>query len=278
MADREREASLSTRPDTVVLCYHAVSESWEMGMSIRPASLEQQVSELLRRGYTPATFVDAVLAPPAERTFAVTFDDAFRSVLRLGFPILSRLGVPATVFVSTYSADPPVAPLVGPLLRRFVGGPDEPDLFPMDWDELRHVQDNGWEVGSHTVDHPLLTTVGDDRLAYELEESKRRIEAEMGRPCRSIAYPSSDYDARVVEFTRRAGYELAGTLARRWPAPPPPLEYPRVSVQRGDSMRVFELKISPTLRRIRATRAWNAADASYRGFKRARAMVGARPG
>ena len=55
----------------------------------------------MRRGYRGATFEDAVSAPPARRTLAVTFDDAYLSVLELGKPILDRLGLVATVFVPT---------------------------------------------------------------------------------------------------------------------------------------------------------------------------------
>ena len=57
-----------------------------------PKSLEEQLSLLTERGYRGATFEQALSAPPYERTVALTFDDAFRSVYDIAFPILSRLG------------------------------------------------------------------------------------------------------------------------------------------------------------------------------------------
>ena len=51
--------------------------------------------------YSATAQTCAVYAPPSPKAFAVTFDDAYRSVIELGFPILSRLGVPGTVFVPT---------------------------------------------------------------------------------------------------------------------------------------------------------------------------------
>src|SRR3954451_7145883 len=93
-----RVSKLRDVPDVLVLCYHALSERWPAALSTTPARFEEQLELLLRRGYRPATFGQAVTSPPARRTFAVTFDDAYRSVLELAHPIMERLGVPGTVF------------------------------------------------------------------------------------------------------------------------------------------------------------------------------------
>ena len=90
---------------------------------------------MLARGYRGATFHDAVHAPPAPKTFAVTFDDAYRSVIELGFPILSRLGVPGTVFVPT-SFTGSEEPMSWPGIDHWLGGPHESELVPMSWEEL----------------------------------------------------------------------------------------------------------------------------------------------
>lgn len=249
--------------DVLVLCYHAVSPTWPIGMAIRPASLEEQVRHVLAQGYEPATFVDAATAPPARKTFSVTFDDAFLSVFEHGLPILERLGVPATVFVSTDFADTPEKPLIGPVLQPFLGTEHERDLLPMGWSQLHVLAEKGWEVASHTVSHPFLTTVDDAELERQLTESRSRLIAEFGT-CRTIAYPSGDHDDRVVAFTGRAGYDVAGTLPKRFPDPIPPLRYPRVSVQRDDSLSTFRVKVSPLTRRLRRTAAWDALDTARR--------------
>lgn len=85
----------------MVLCYHAVSETWPAKIAVKPDQLEEQLRLLLRRGYSGATFTEAATAPANGKLLAVTFDDAFRSVLEYAFPILSRLGLPGTVFVPT---------------------------------------------------------------------------------------------------------------------------------------------------------------------------------
>lgn len=256
------------RSDVVVLCYHAVSDDWPIDLTIRPATLELQVQWLLDEGYEPATFHDAVFAPPARKTFAITFDDAWRSIYEHGFPILSRLGVPATVFTLTGAPGPPVRRLRGPILEQYVGGPHESELMPMSWEELRAVADAGWEIGSHTCTHPLLTQVDDDRLRHELVESKRRCEEVLGRPCRTFAYPSGDMDARVRRFAEEAGYEAAAALPVSFAWKPDRFAYPRVSVQRGDSMRFFALKLSRTVRTVRRTPVWPALERVRRTIPR----------
>ena len=75
-------------PDVLVLCYHAVSESWAAPLSVTPRGFERQLRLLSDRGYRGETFTEAVLAPEGAKTMAVTFDDAYRSVFEVGLPIL----------------------------------------------------------------------------------------------------------------------------------------------------------------------------------------------
>ncbi len=91
--------------DVIVLCYHAVSPDWDSSLAVTPDSFERQIAYLLAQGWRATTFTSAALAPPSERTLAITFDDAFASVKRYALPILSGLGAPATVFAPTAFMD-----------------------------------------------------------------------------------------------------------------------------------------------------------------------------
>jgi peptidoglycan/xylan/chitin deacetylase (PgdA/CDA1 family) len=253
-------------PDVLVVCYHAVSPTWPVGLAIAPDSLERQVSYLLEQGYSARTFVDAVTEPPEGHTFAVTFDDGFRSVFLQGFPVLRRLGVPATVFAWPAYIDARERPPVGPALQPWFGTPHEHELLGSTWEELRELQDAGWEIGSHTVNHPYLTRLEDDALQWELNASRERLEAELDRPCRTLAYPSGDFDERVMAATGRAGYHAACTLPIQFPVRPELLAWPRVSIQRSDSLRTFRLKVSRPTRRLRRLSLWSALNAGRRSI------------
>jgi peptidoglycan/xylan/chitin deacetylase (PgdA/CDA1 family) len=138
-----------------------------------------------------------------------TFDDAFRSAATI-FPALERLGVPIQIFVCTRYARAG-APLSIPELA----GDDPAQLATMSWDELREHGDRGIRIGSHAVSHPHLTRLSDAELRPELEDSKGEIEAELGRPCRDLAYPYGEHDQRVRAAARAAGYDHAFALRGR---------------------------------------------------------------
>ena len=191
---------------SLVLCYHAVSPTWEHRLCIRPDLLVRQVRALSRFWQVHATF-----------------DDAFRSAA-IVFPALERLGVSVQIFVCTRYARAG-APLSIPELA----GDDPAQLATMSWDELREHADRGLRIGSHTVSHPHLTRVSDAELGRELDDSKGEIEAELGRPCRELAYPYGEQDERVRAAARRAGYERAYALRGR---KGDPYALPRVDLYR----------------------------------------------
>jgi peptidoglycan/xylan/chitin deacetylase (PgdA/CDA1 family) len=248
--EAERTTPVSVRPERrLVLGYHAVSETWPAALSVTPDQLRGQLEWLLDRGYTGVLFHDVATSRASRRAFAITFDDAYRSVLELAWPILSDLGVPATVFaVTDFASDG--RPLAWPGIDHWMGGPHAHELRGLAWNELAELAEGGWEVGSHTRRHPRLTQLDDDDLERELRESRTACEEALGRPCRALAYPYGDVDARVVRAAAQAGYAAAAIegLAR-----PHPLAWPRVGVYHGNSMRRFRLKASPTFAGLRTT-------------------------
>jgi len=177
---------------SIVLCYHAVSPTWEHRLSIHPDLLLRQVRALSRFW-----------------TVHATFDDAFRSAATV-FPALERLGVSVQIFVCTRYARAG-APLSIPELA----GDDPAELATMSWDELREHADRGVQIGSHTVSHSHLTRLSDAELRRELEDSKGELEAELRRACRELAYPYGEHDERVRAAARGAGYERAFGLRGR---------------------------------------------------------------
>lgn len=241
-------------PDVLVLCYHAVSERFPAALSVTPEAFERQLHLLARAGYRGATFADAVKAP-SRRTVAITFDDAYLSVLRLAKPLLDAVGFPAAVYAPTAYLDTPERPLSWAGIEQWHGGEHERELLPMSWDQLGELAEAGWEVGSHTRTHPHLTRIDDEGLRDELVESRATVEERLGRPCATLAYPYGDHDERVVAAAGAAGYVAAGTLPARLHAERP-LAWPRVGIYHADDERRFRLKVSRTLRRLRGSRFW----------------------
>lgn len=216
--------------DRLVLGYHAVSDAVASPQIVRRSELRRHVATLVDRRYVGVTFNRAVLEPGPDQRLAVTFDDGDRSVLEHAFPVLSELGVPGTVFVPAGT----------------VGAPGL-----LDWDELGLLAAAGWEIGSHSITHACLTRLDDASLDEELRGSRELIEAQLSLPCRSIAYPYGESDARVRAAAARAGFtagcSIGGTLradALRWP---------RVGVDGRDGAILFRLKTSRFGRSLRGT-------------------------
>jgi peptidoglycan/xylan/chitin deacetylase (PgdA/CDA1 family) len=81
---------------------------------------------------------------------------------------------------------------------------------PCSWSELREMADSGlMEIGSHTVTHPILSSVTDDESWDELTRSRAQIEEGTGRSAKSFCYPNGmpgDYRPSQVQQVERAGY------------------------------------------------------------------------
>jgi peptidoglycan/xylan/chitin deacetylase (PgdA/CDA1 family) len=232
--------------ELLVLCYHAISPSWSAVLSVTPDAFERQISSFARSGWSSATFSDAVRGRPVGKTLVITFDDSFASVKRYALPVLERIGFTATIFVPTDYISRR-APLAWAGLDHWLLTPDAAELTPLSWDDLGELAGHGWEVGSHTCSHPLLSTLSDELLTAELEGSLHECTDRVGRPVTSIAYPYGDVDARVARFTQRAGYQAAATLA--WPTPQPDAyRFPRIGVYHKDSSPRFRLKVGGWLR------------------------------
>jgi peptidoglycan/xylan/chitin deacetylase (PgdA/CDA1 family) len=257
---RPRRRPAARSAEALILCYHAISDDWSSQLAVRPEELERQLTLLLGRGYEGATISDAMLAPPAEKVVAVTFDDGYRSVFELAFPILDRLGLPGTAFVPTALVGCE-SPMSWPGIDEWLGGPHEDELVPMSWAEVRRLVGAGWEVGSHTRTHPRLTTVPDDELEHELAESRRDCELRLGVACKSLAYPYGAHDERVMAAADAAGYEVACSTATGSRAQ---LGRRRIGVHRTDHLLRFRLKVSPTVRRLRASRGWDTLESAIR--------------
>lgn len=240
--------------EVLVLCYHAVSPTWQATLSVTPDTLERQLCRLVRAGWQGATFTDAVLNPPADKTLAVTFDDGFASVLEVAEPILSGLGLPATVFApTTFMSQRQRLRWEG--IEAWLGTPHEHELRCMSWDDLGQLADRGWEIGSHTCTHPHLTGLSPEALREELRDSYEQCSTQLGQTCRSIAYPYGEVDVRVAAIAKQVGYETGACLAHSL-APLGPHLWPRIGIWNHDSDLRFRLKISPLTRSARASRFW----------------------
>jgi len=148
----------------------------------------------------PAHTYAAVSNPQPTPKVSFTFDDGYVGAFQKAAPTLAAYGLTGTEYVITGQ----------------VGKADY-----MTWDQITKLQNQyGWEIGSHTVTHPLLTTVGATRLENEMLNSKTALQAKGFNPT-SFATPYGDYNNNVIAAaarhyqTHRPFHDTEGTNV--WP-------------------------------------------------------------
>jgi peptidoglycan/xylan/chitin deacetylase (PgdA/CDA1 family) len=248
------------------LTYHAITESWDDEMALSPSSFAAQLRRLADAGYRGVTFSGLAAEPSWRGVVAVTFDDAFSSVYEHAVPVLEELGWPATVFVTTRAVEhgEPMRWLVG---KDQTAPGDVRELEPMTWEQVESLAGRGWEIGSHSVSHPLLSTLSPAARHDELVTSRNVIAQHVGS-CASVSYPWGEVNDVVVGAAREAGYTAGGGLAGRFHSRDP-MRVPRFAVARRDEGLGIALKTSAPVWAARRSPLWLGVT----GLRRARGAV-----
>src|SRR5665213_3134267 len=92
-----------------ILMYHSISNRQEMGHPYyrtvtSPEVFAKQMQYLHDNGYSALSLSDAVKwleGPSGGRPVVITFDDGFQDFYTSAFPILTKLGLSATMFLPT---------------------------------------------------------------------------------------------------------------------------------------------------------------------------------
>lgn len=91
----------------------------------------------------------------------------------------------------------------------------QPLILPkaFDADSVRSLHSQGFEIGAHTVCHPILKQIGETEAKEEIGGCKETLEGIIGGKVLSFAYPnglpSRDYSDRHVDLVRACGYQSA---------------------------------------------------------------------
>jgi len=106
----------------------------------------------------------------------LTFDDGHEENTTNALPLLEQYGFKSTQCFAT----------------DFIEGQPEPAQS-----NVMAFYNAGHEICSHTVTHPMLTTLDNTALNYELGHSKQYLEALIGQPVKNFASPFGDYNTNV---------------------------------------------------------------------------------
>jgi len=234
-----------------ILSYHSL-DNLNTPLSVSPRLFAAQMAVLSSEGCATLTMSEVASnlqerRPFPPRAVAITFDDGFVSVAETALPILAYYGHKATVYVITG--------MVGRRTLWTDNGTPLPSLPILTWRQIEYLHSAGAEIGAHSISHGFLTQYSDAQLLDEMAIPRALLEERLGPQVGAFAYPQGDYNDRVIEAARQAGYVTAVTVDQgRASLRHDPLTLPRLLVSNNtvpSVMRAFTVpSIGPAYRLI----------------------------
>ncbi|MHB8103868.1 MAG: polysaccharide deacetylase family protein [Methanosarcina sp.] len=134
---------------------------------------------ILSRGYLITDDYSLTVAPTHtgfnRALVSITNDESYNWYTD-AYPIFKKYGLPGTTYIISGDLD---------------------SQWTMTRAQFTDFQNFGWEIGSHTVDHPDLTTVSATQLDTELKNSQATLSAYFGIPITNFASPYGSYNDQV---------------------------------------------------------------------------------
>jgi peptidoglycan/xylan/chitin deacetylase (PgdA/CDA1 family)/glycosyltransferase involved in cell wall biosynthesis len=195
-----------------ILLYHRFieheSEKGIHGTWMRLDMFEKHLRLIKRLGFETLTPRDLVQKgfvhrlQPGKKFLMITADDGYRDNLTRMLPLLEKYDMRATVYVvsdethNRWDTDHPTNP------------DTKVDLLTAD--EIRALDRSGRvEIGGHTLSHAKLDELPAQEQRREIVENKKQLEAILGHPMVSFAYPFGNLNASAKHEAQAAGYALA---------------------------------------------------------------------
>jgi peptidoglycan/xylan/chitin deacetylase (PgdA/CDA1 family) len=122
------------------------------------------------------------------RYLTISVDDGHPADLRVA-ELLARLGLPATFYIPRRNAERPV-------------------ITPA---QLRHLATQ-FEIGSHTINHVVLTSLSARAAWNEITGSKQWVEDTISRRARAFCYPRGKHSRGLAAMVKAAGFCGARTV------------------------------------------------------------------
>ncbi len=168
---------------------------------------------------------------------AVTIDEVMRAWYHGGT-------LPAKPIVITFDNGYPEQVTFAPHVMARYGWPGvlneitENHLVPRQIWPIIHM---GWEVDSHSLTHPELTTASPAELWAQVHDSRVYLRRTFHIPVNSFCYPSSHYTPAVIAAVKRAGYTNAVTEGHAYATRADPYLLPRFEIEGGVSVLAADL-------------------------------------
>jgi peptidoglycan/xylan/chitin deacetylase (PgdA/CDA1 family) len=224
------------------------------GILISQEYFEKVLSCLIENSFHFVTVSELTKHADSDKIIAITFDDGYSDNFEFALPSLQKFKVTATFFpVVNPCKHNSVLPIdlyyqcvdeselsnaerfdfiKGDTKRKFYWSEPEQQIrfvktifhkLPtqnrvsyLQTEQIKYLVENNFEIGSHSVTHSLFTAeyMNENKIGFELNQSKIYLEEITGKPVTSFSFPSGYYNTRAVELARENGYTSVCLIRR----------------------------------------------------------------
>ena len=225
-----------------ILMYHSIAAMPKgtvmRSLHVPPKLFRLQMRLLKILGYKGLSMDDLqpyLTGEKVGKVVGITFDDGFKNNLVEALPILKKNGFSATCYI----------------ISKNIGGINHWDLDKgisenplMNENEIKDWIDSGMKIGSHTQNHVHLAESDIKKATEEITQSKLDLEKQFNCPIEHFCYPYGNYNNKIIEITRSAGYNTATTVNRgRVKSGENLFTLPRVPITHRTFAHLFLMKI-----------------------------------
>lgn len=194
---------------TKVLMYHSIVEKMPSSktqrfFSVHAPDFRKQLELLDKWGFTAITFRDYLLICEGKlnspkKPIIITFDDGSLDNYQIAFPLLREFGMKAVFFVL---ADKTIKS------NRWEIDNGNPMIQLMDPYQILDIHTAGFEIGSHSLTHPMLPNISHATAYHEISRSRMLLEILINAPVLSFAYPYGLLNNTIKQIVIDSGYSI----------------------------------------------------------------------
>ena len=79
----------------------------------------------------------------------------------------------------------------------------------LSWDEIKEMSSEGINFGAHSISHPVLTNMPLEQAKFEIIQSKKDIEKQLGRETIGFSYPDGNFNSTISKYIQESGFSWA---------------------------------------------------------------------
>lgn len=225
-----------------ILMYHSITKmprgEFMRSLHVSPRRFAFQMFLLKIFGYRGVSVNELYThlnSKKPQKVVGISFDDGYKNNLTNALPILKKFGFTATIYIVSQN----------------IGGSNHWDIdkgikkqMMLSENDINKWIDSGMEIGSHTQNHQDLTSCSNETAISEIIQSKIDLEQRFKTPINHFCYPYGNFNNKIIDLIKKAGYHTATTTKRgRITRNHNLFSLPRVQITHHTLPHLFLLKI-----------------------------------